>query len=101
VALTVGTRAGLLPRTLIDEHLNPVQHREPRAHAPREQAEQQADPLGQVASLALAPDLAAPTLARRPMLGRRVHDVTVLSVIAFVQISWLSVLGYGLFLAFN
>jgi hypothetical protein len=99
VALTVGTRAGLLPSTLFDEHLNPVQHGEPRAHAPREQAEQQADPPGHVASL--APDLAAPTLARRPMLGRRVHDVTVLSVIAFVQISWLSVLGYGLFLAFN
>lgn len=39
-------------------------------------------------------------LGLRRTRARRVQDVTVLSIIAAVQLGWLSILGYGLFVLF-
>jgi VanZ like family len=90
VVVTVGAQEGLLPHGLRDERVDRIQDAEPRAHAPHNNTQQQADASGQIGSLALG-------VANPSLLGRRVHDVTVLSVIALIQLSWLSVLGYGLF----
>ena len=73
-------------RGLVDEELNGVTDVEPRGDAPK-----QGD-----AQAYVEPSAASATRVT-VSLGRRVHDASVLAVVAAVQLVWLSVLGYGLF----
>ena len=73
-------------RGLVDEELNGVTDVEPRGDAPK-----QGD-----AQTYVEPSAASATRVT-VSLGRRVHDASVLAVVAAVQLVWLSVLGYGLF----
>ena len=94
MAMTVGAQEGLSPRGLTDERVNAEQDGEPRADAPNNNEQQEADASGQVGPLARR-------FAIPAWLSDRVHDVTVLSVIALIQLCWLSVLAYGLFSIFK
>jgi hypothetical protein len=86
VVATVAAFEAMQPRGLVDEELNGVTDVDPRGDAPKQRdAETYVEP-------------SAASAARVTVsLGRRVHDASVLAVVAAVQLAWLSVLGYGLF----
>jgi hypothetical protein len=86
VVATAAAFEAMKPRGLVDKELNGVADVEPRGHAPKQgDAQTYVEP-------------SAASAARETVsLGRRVHDASVLAVVAAAQVVWLSVLGYGLF----
>jgi len=86
VTTSVAAVEAIKARGLVDEELNGVTDVEPRGDAPK-----QGD-----AQTYVEPSAASATRVT-VSLGRRVHDASVLAVVAAVQLVWLSVLGYGLF----
>ena len=89
VVTTFAASEALAPRGLIEKRVDRVKERGPHADAPGDNEKEQANASAQVSAIALGVVV--------PSLGRRVHDLTVLSAIALVQLIWLWALGYGLF----
>ena len=89
VVTTFAASEALAPRGLIDKRVDRVKERGPHTNAPGDSEQQQANASAQVSAMSTGVDV--------PSLGRRVHDLTVLSAIALLQLTWLWVLGYGLF----
>jgi hypothetical protein len=81
---------GLASRGLVEKRGDRVVESGPHRGAPHDQTEEQCDAAAQLGT----PFFFFPAPSS---LGRRVHDLTVLSAIAGVQLLWLSALGYGFF----
>ncbi len=85
--------ATVLPGRLVEPRLPDDDQREEIADTgPKSQAPHQAHHQSKVQAGTVVVEVVSPASATS-----RVHEVTVLSLIAVTQLGWLALLGYGLF----